>query len=153
MFLAPVLKEYFYGNATSYIGEMVIIAFSAQLFCLPITIYSFVSFSIIGILSNIIVTPIIPAIMALTFLIGIAPGFAPVALICKIMLAFQIAAIDVLSKANCATVAIVSGSPLILMMYIPIVLLMLFLKSRTKYSFRPRYVLDKIPEYGKIYTC
>ena len=151
MFLAPVLKEYFYGNATSYIGEMVIIAFSAQLFCLPITIYSFGAFSIIGILANIIVTPIIPAIMALTFLIGIAPGFAPVALICKIMLAFQIAAIDVLSKAKWATVSIVSGSPL--MMYIPIVLLMLFLKSRTKYSFRPRYVLDKIPEYGKIYTC
>lgn len=153
MFLAPVLKEYFYGNATSYIGEMVIIAFSAQLFCLPITIYSFGAFSIIGILANIIVTPIIPAIMALTFLIGIAPGFAPVALICKTMLAFQIAAIDVLSKAKWATVSIVSGSPLILMMYIPIVLLVLFLKSRTKYSFRPRYVLDKIPEYGKIYTC
>ena len=153
MLLVPVLKEYFYGNATSYIGEMVIIAFSAQLFCLPITIYSFGAFSIIGILANNIVTPIIPAIMALTFLIGITPGFAPVVLICKIMLAFQIAVIDVLSRAKWATVSIGSGSPLILVMYIPIVLLMLFLKSRTKYSFRPRYVLDKIPEYGKIYTC
>ena len=153
MFLSPILKEYFYGKSASYIGEMIIVAFSAQLFCLPITIYSFGELSVISILANILVTPIIPLVMALTFLGGISLKTTPVAFFCKKLLSLQVFVINRLSEIRWAIVPIRSGNPFIFALYLPIILFLVYLKNRTKYSFRPRYALDKIPEYGKIYTC
>lgn len=74
MILAPLLEKYFYGrNKPGFIAEMIIITISAQLFCLPLSVYYFGQFSIVGLLANALVTPVIPCIMLLTFLCGVLP--------------------------------------------------------------------------------
>ena len=153
MFLSPVLVRYFYGQNTSYFGEMVIVSFSAQAFCVPISVFYFGDFSIIGIMANIIVTPLIPPIMALTFISGVAPAITPIAFVCKMLLTCQIFAVNNLSKIWWAVMSVGSGNGLVFLAYVPVILLTYCLKRCTKYSYRPQYDLDKTPEYGKIYSC
>jgi len=152
----PLLTTYFYGRGhPSSLAEMIIVSFSAQLACLPISIYSFGYFSVISILANILITPIIPVIMALSFLIGILPAamIAPLAALDNCLLGYQIFTIQNLSQINWATMEIGAGHPAVFLAYIPIVAAMMLVKRSARYSFRPTYALDNSLEYGKIYSC
>ena len=156
MFLTPVLKMYFYGNRKmSSIAEMVFVTISAQLFCLPISLYYFGQISIVGLLANILVTPVTSTVMLLTFLSGIAPTILAKLLVIpnNAILSYQILVIEQLGKIKWASFNIDSSQPVVFALYIPIIAFLWLLIRRTQYSYRPVLSLDKSPKYGKIYTC
>ena len=156
MFLTPVLKMYFYGNRKmSSIAEMVFVTISAQLFCLPISLYYFGQISIVGLLANILVTPVISTVMLLTFLSGIAPTILAKLLVIpnNAILSYQILVIEQLGKIKWASFNIDSSQPVVFALYLPIIAFLWLLIRRTQYSYRPVLSLDKSPKYGKIYTC
>ena len=152
----PLVKKYLYGRARpGIIAEMIIVSFSAQLFCLPISLYNFGQFSIIGILANILVTPIIPCIMMLTLLSGTLPIViaSPLVFLDNVMLSYQITIIQNLSSIKWAVIEFGAKQPYVFLLYIPIMALSFALKRRTRHCFKPSLALDNSPKYGKIYPC
>lgn len=72
LIFAPLLHHYFWGlKPPSFIREVLVGTLAAQLLTLPITIYAFQYYSIYALLANLLVVPIIPFIMLLTFIAGI----------------------------------------------------------------------------------
>lgn len=81
MIVAPLLQAYFYGKekpgtVRQILGETI----SAQLVTLPILVLAFGLFSNVAIIANLLVLPLVPLAMLLTFVAGVgallAPGFA-----------------------------------------------------------------------------
>lgn len=79
LILAPLLHDYFWGKAKkpSWIRELLVVTFSAQLMTLPILLYSFGSFSFYSLIANIFVLPAIPLAMGAVFISGLAGLFVP----------------------------------------------------------------------------
>lgn len=83
MIVAPLAQRYFFGDEKpgalrQILGETV----TAQLCTLPILIYAFSEFSNVGIIANLLVLPLVPLAMLLTFIAGLGaiafPTFASI---------------------------------------------------------------------------
>ena len=152
IFIAPVLMQFLYGKKRKpgYIASSIIASISAQMCCLPISIYNFGAVSLVGILAILITSPTIPIIMLLTTLGAIIP---PVAFLAKPLIDFNLFIISTFSQNSWAVFDLPVNDPRIFLVYIPVIIIFIWLKRRTKYDFRPRYTLEKSREYGKIYSC
>lgn len=78
MLLAPTLHAYFFGDKKpgtlrQILGETM----SAQIVTLPLIVLSFGYVSVIGIFANLIVVPLVPLAMLLTFMAGIGAWIMP----------------------------------------------------------------------------
>jgi len=145
IFITPLLTQFLYGDKKpGYFASLIIASVSAQIFCLPFTLYYFGSFPILALVANVLVTPAIPFAMLGTFLLGIT-HLPPLVFITKQILAFQLAVIDYLAAIPWASIDLGAENPTVFLCYIPILGLMLLLKRSTRYSYRPRY--------GKICAC
>jgi competence protein ComEC len=80
MIVAPLLQAYFFGDkkpgtVRQILGETI----SAQIATLPILVLAFGQFSNVAILANLLVLPLVPLAMLLTFLAGIVTLIMPAA--------------------------------------------------------------------------
>lgn len=78
MILAPLLQRYFFGEKKpgtirQIVGETV----SASILTLPILVLAFGQFSNVALFANLLVLPLVPLAMLLTFLAGIGAVFTP----------------------------------------------------------------------------
>lgn len=78
MILAPLAQRYFFGDkkpgtVRQILGETV----AAQLFTLPILLLTFGEFSNVAIVANMLVLPLVPLAMLLTFLAGVGTLLLP----------------------------------------------------------------------------
>ena len=145
IFITPLLTEFLYGDKKpGYVASLIIASISAQLFCLPFTLYYFGSFPILALVANVLVTPAIPFAMLGTFLLGIT-HLPPLVFLTKQILAFQLAVINYLAAIPWASIDLGTENPLVFLSCIPILALLLLLKRVTRYSYRP--------SYAKIYAC
>jgi competence protein ComEC len=72
VFLYPLFENYFIKNhKVMGLGELIFLTISAQIFVLPIIIFNFKTLSLISLLANILILPIIPITMLLGFLAAI----------------------------------------------------------------------------------
>jgi competence protein ComEC len=161
LLLAPLFKEFFYGSEkANFIAESVIQSSAAQLCCLPLSIYTFGSFSLIGLISSLLIPPSIPLAMLLCLLSVL---FSPVygvgellGIITRTLLSLHVQIIQKLSSLNFGFIELESGDPKALLLFLLPVLLLIFLKIRTKFDFRPLFVrpplLEKSRKYGRIYS-
>lgn len=107
IYLEPILKKIFKmnGERTSFLSwkENAITTLSAQVMVIPIIIQTFDQFSLTAILSNILILETVPITMFFGFLLAAASsihftiGFV-IAKISAILLAYQLAIIDIFSK-------------------------------------------------------
>lgn len=83
MIVAPLSQAYFFGdkkpgNIRQILGETV----AAQLVTFPILVLAFGQFSNVAVLANLLVLPLVPLAMVLTFVAGVGsllmPAFAPI---------------------------------------------------------------------------
>jgi len=72
--LAPLLQHYFWGQAKKpgFARQILVDTFSAQLITLPLIIFAFGQYSGYALLANLLVLPVVPVIMLLTFIGGLA---------------------------------------------------------------------------------
>ena len=142
---SPVLTTYLYKDEKpGYFASLIIASISAQLFCLPFTIYNFGSIPCLALVANILVTPTIPIVMLLTFLVGIT-NFHAIAFIASKLLAFHLGVVDWLSSFSWASLEVPTANPFYFLLFLPILVVLYILKKRTNYSYRP--------SYGKICAC
>ena len=142
IFIAPLFLDYFYGNDTpGFIMNTCLQPISAQLLCLPISIYNFGAFSVVGLISNILIPPSIPIAMLLSLLCVFFSWMPLVsdilAFLTKSLLELHVHTIDFLSKLSWASKEITSGDSRILLLYLVPAVIFLILKLATRHSFHP----------------
>ena len=162
LLLAPLLQDYFYGSEKpGFIASAFIQSTAAQLCCLPLSIYSFGSFSLIGLISNLLIPPTIPLAMLLSLSCVL---FAPVdglgdflVFSAKSLFGLHVWIIKKLSSLKFGFVTLESNNKLALLLFLIPIAIFLFLKLRTRYDFRPLFIkpplLEKSRKDGKIYSC
>lgn len=152
IFFAPVLAKYLYGRAKpSFLTSAFLVSLSAQLFCLPISIYNFGMFSVAGLVLGLIISPTIALVMALTLLSGTFLLF--VAKLAIPIIQIHLALIGFAAQIPWASFTLPVGNATVLLTYLPLIALLLILKQRSHYDFRPHAALAKSQKYGKIYAC
>ena len=100
-----------------WLQEIMAMTFSAQVFTLPLLISSFGYFSIISLLSNIIVLPITPLLMALGILVPILG--AVVAIPCSILLSYLMWVVDISSRVPFALLKVNLPFLVLAIIYLP----------------------------------
>lgn len=142
IFLAPLILGYFYEkDSPSFIANTCIQSISAQLMCLPLSIYNFGAFSIVGLISNLLIPPAIPITMLLS-LLSVLFAWVPylsdvLAMLAKALLEFQVYIIRALSNLSWASPSIDSNDARIFLFYLIPVAIFIFLRLITKHSFHP----------------
>lgn len=150
LMIAPVLSAAIgRGKKPKLVGALLAETVSAQIMTLPIIMYIFGRVSVIGLLANVLVVPMVPLAMLLTLIAGIAGmGYVPlagwVAWPAKILLTYMIDLVGILSHFPHASFQQLISLPLMLAGYAAILIVSLllwrFLVSRKLFDY------DKITE-------
>jgi len=111
LILAPLISGKLLKKEPGPIKRVMIETFSAQIFALPLIMLIFGELSLISIIANVLILPLIPLAMVLTFFAGIAGMLVPdiagwVAFPAKILLTFMTELINLLSKVPYALIII-----------------------------------------------
>jgi competence protein ComEC len=141
--LAPLFHHYFWGKdkRPSILREILVATIAAQLITLPIVIYVFGYYSVYALLANVLVVPLIPLTMLLTFVSGVMglllPGIAlwfgmPVNLI----LEYMKIVISWLANLPGARSEITFGMPIVILSYVVITAIAIYIWRATKHNFR-----------------
>lgn len=134
--------RFLYGSCKpNSFANALIVSISAQLFCLPISIYNFGMFSVAGIIVGLIISPTIALVMTLTLLSGTFLPFLAVVL--EVVIKTHLFLIDYAASIPWVAIELSPGNKLILLIYVPLLAFLVFIKHITSFSFRPRYALDK----------
>lgn len=142
MFLAPLLQAYFYGEKKpGVIRQILGETFSAQLLTLPIILVSFGVISNVALIANLLVLPLVPLAMLLTFVAGLAAVVVPpfgelVALPAYWLLSYMTWIIELLAELPWASAELEVGIVMAVVLYGMITLTIIALKRATGFSFR-----------------
>lgn len=142
MFVAPLLQAYFYGEKKPGVLRQIIgETFSAQVMTLPLILVTFGVMSNVALVANLLVLPLVPLAMLLTFITGIVASTVPVlagfvAIPAYWLLSYMTWIIEYLAELPWASAEVqidwVAGSA----MYGALLLILVFLKRRTHMNFR-----------------
>jgi competence protein ComEC len=127
----PVFNKWLdviFRDKLGWLQEIVAMTMSAQIFTLPLLISSFGYFSIVSLLSNIIVLPVTPILMALGILVPIFG--VVVAIPCSILLSYLMWVVDISSRVPFAILKIDLPFYVLAIIYLPF--LYLAYKGRRK---------------------
>ncbi|MCK9446064.1 ComEC family competence protein [bacterium] len=116
----PVFNKWLdvvFRGRLKWLQEIMAMTISAQIFTLPLLISSFGYFSIISLLSNIIVLPITPLLMALGILVP-ALGII-VAIPCSVLLSYLMWVVDISSRAPFAIMKVNLPFIVLIIIYLP----------------------------------
>ncbi len=139
IFLYPLILKFLYGDKPpGKIAGIILVSLAAQLLCLPICIFHFGSMSIVALLANLLVSPVIPAIMLLSLLAGIIP-FPVFGFLARLLLRYQLLIVNYFSGIKWCTFDYGDKSRFALLLFIPIIIGAIILKRITKHSFRPTW--------------
>lgn len=146
--LSPLIHAYFWGDKKpGNVRQVVIETLSAQLLTLPIIAYVFGQFSPLALPANVLILPLIPLAMVLTFMTGITGVIAaPAAFIvgwpAQIVMGYMTAIVGWLAQSPFAGFEVTFTSSLVIVSYIVIFVAIMFLHRRTKYEFRDYNVIE-----------
>lgn len=142
IFLYPLITKYLYGDEQpGKIAGIILVSLAAQLLCLPICIFHFGSMSLVALITNLIVSPAIPAIMLLCLLAGILP-LPLFSIPAKLLLQFQLIIVNYFSGIDWCTIDFGDFSKFALLLYVPVFAGATVLKRLTGHNFRPTYALE-----------
>ncbi len=148
MVVAPLMQRYFFGGKKpgtirQILGETV----AAQIVTLPILVLAFGQFSNVAIVANLLVLPLVPLAMLLTFIAGVgglmAPGVAEIiGLPAQWLLQYMIGVAQYLSQLPWAQTQIEASGWLVALSYIVIVLICVYMWRKTKFNLRDSNIVE-----------
>lgn len=143
MILAPLLKHYFFGSAKNLgsLNQIVLETMSAQLATLPIIAFVFGQYSALALPANLLVLPLVPLAMLLTFFAGLGslllPGLAAVfGWPASLVLGYMTAVIDTLARLPGAASELHFGLAALVGSYAVLMAVCVLLWHKTGHSFR-----------------
>ena len=141
--LAPLAQRFLWGTGkhVGFIRQTIVDTMSAQVATMPVMVLAFGHYSPYALLANVLVLPLVPLTMLLTFVAGIAglviPGVAPLfglpaTLILKYMTAVVARVADLPGAQGDITVSI----GIVVLLYLCLVAVIWWLVRVTRYNFR-----------------
>ena len=146
--LSPLIHAYFWGNKKAgNIRQVFIETLSAQVLTLPLIMYVFGQYSPLALLANVLVLPLIPIAMLLTFIAGIAGVATPsIASIAgwpgETLLRYMTTVVDYLAQQPLAGQEVSLSIEFVLVGYSLLIAAIIFLWRRTGYEFRDYNIVE-----------
>lgn len=149
--LAPLISDLFKVKPKTVSGsikQILIETFSAQITTLPVIAFFMGNVATFGLISNLLVLPILPLVMALTFLTGLAAYILPISLAllvawpAQVLLSFIIAVAQYFASLPASTIHWRPELWQLMLIYILIVATILFLKLKTRHNFYSDNVIE-----------
>ncbi len=142
MILAPLLKEYYFGDREiKFIGQVLIETLSATIMTAPILISAFGQISNVSLIANMLILPLVPLAMLLTFIAGIGVLIVPATHVfigkpAEWLLGYMINVADYLSNLPWALAKIDLSTTGVVVVYGLIVSFCIYLWRVTGYNLR-----------------
>ncbi len=150
LLLAPLIQSYFWGSdgEPGVFRRILVETSSAQLATLPIILFAFGQYSVYALLANLIILPLIPLTMLLTFAAGIAGVFAPavawlIGLPATAVLHFMTSVVQWVANLPGAQGDLSFNSTAVALSYLMLALGIVFMWRRTGYRFRSDQVIGE----------
>jgi competence protein ComEC len=146
--LAPLLHAFFYGGEKpGFVAQIFIETVAAQIMTLPILLGAFGKFSIIALVSNILVLPLVPLAMLLSFLVGMCQLLVPAAahiatMPAGIVLGYMVWVVEWTAKVSWAQIFCPLPWWGVLLAYSVIAGACIYLKRSTHYNLRQVNVVE-----------
>jgi competence protein ComEC len=123
--MAPIFNQWLSFIKWNYLREIIAVTLTAQIFTLPILISSFGYFSIISIVTNILIAPIIAPLMGLGILIPFLPHFLSflLSIPCTLLLSYLMWVVDFSAQIPFAVLNIKIPIIFLLFLYAPLFLI------------------------------
>lgn len=149
MILAPLAQRYFFGEKPpgtirQVLGETI----AAQIVTLPILIAAFGAFSNVAVVANVLVLPLVPLAMLLTFAAGMTAMVLPAALAQLVsapaewLLKYMTTAAESLAKLPWAQTSVTIGSEAVIAAYVVLAAACLYMWRQTKYNLRDTNIVE-----------
>lgn len=147
MLLAPLLQRYFFGEKKpGAIRQVLGETLSAQVMTLPILILNFGVVSNVALITNLLIVPLVPLAMLLTFMLGVVSGLPVVANLLAIptewLLKYMVTVADWLAGQTWAQSEVTVNWWQALAIYAAIFLGMFWIKRQTKLNFREANIVE-----------
>lgn len=145
--LAPLLQAYFFGDkepgtVRQIFGE----TFSAQIMTLPILVMAFGEMSNVALIANILILPLVPLAMLLTFLVGIFANLPVIASLIaaptELLLSYMVKVAEWLSSQQWAQTELEFGWLGVIATYAVLAFAMWWMDRQTKLDLRDTNVVD-----------
>ena len=142
MILAPLLSRFYFGDQKiGIIRQVLIETISAQILTAPLIIVSFGQISNVAIITNLLVLPLVPLAMLLTFIAGIAGAVIPfaatvISLPATWLLGYMINVVNYFAGLPWAVTVVNIGIVGVVVCYFVIALVTIYLWRATKYNLR-----------------
>lgn len=147
--LSPLIHKYFWGETKpGNIRQVVIETFSAQLLTLPLIMATFGEYSPLALLANVLVLPLIPLAMLLTFIAGVSAILLPsgltqiVAWPAETIMGYMTGVVDYLARQPLASRELSLTTSGAIVMYLLLLALMAYLWRRTGHRFRDYNIVE-----------
>jgi competence protein ComEC len=146
--LSPLIHAYFWGEAKpGNVRQVFIETLSAQLLSLPLIMYVFGQYSSLALMANVLILPLIPIAMLLTFIAGIGgvilPGIASlIGWPAETLLRYMTNTVDYLAVQPLAGQEVSVSIEFVLGGYCLLLIMTIFLWRRTNYNFREYNIVE-----------
>ena len=148
MLLAPLMMRRIFGKRDApQLAQIVIETLCAELAALPLAMFIFGSVSVLGLVANVLVTPLVPLAMLTTFTAGLASSLAPglgswLALPATLLLTYMTSAVEWLATASWARQQVGMGLVAMLGTYCLLVLVGTLLWHKLHYNYLSKSVVE-----------
>ncbi len=148
LLLAPLLQRRFFGKRQpKLIGQVVVETLSAQLLTAPIILFIFGQFSLLALPANVLIVPLIPLAMLLTFAAGAIGIVAPalgglVAWPATVLLGYMTELIGFMARVPWASVPVTISVIGMVAVYVGLFLLSVLLWRKTKLRYLEQSVVE-----------
>ncbi len=148
MILSPLLLDYFWGRRTTNQAHQIFLeTMSAQIATAPIIAYTFSTYAPLSIIANILILPLIPAVMVLTFISGLGSLlFGGMGILfglpATVILHYMTSVIDRLASLPFSQGNIEAGLPQLIYVYIVLTVIVVYMKRRTNHNFKQDSLIE-----------
>jgi competence protein ComEC len=146
--LSPLIHAYFWGDKKpGNLRQVFIETMSAQILTLPIIAYVFGQYSILSLPANVLILPLIPIAMLLTFIAGlgglvVAPLAGLIGYPAELLISYMTTVISKLAILPQAESELLFSINTVVVFYIILFSAMIYLWRRTNYKFREYNIIE-----------
>jgi competence protein ComEC len=144
MLLGPLMQRYFFGEAPpSTIRQILGETVAAQIATLPILIFAFGHFSNVALIANLLILPLVPLAMLLTFVAGIAGMVLPViGLPAQWLLSYMVAVAEYVAHLPWAQTTLQINGFVVAAYYIVLLGIGVYMWQRTRFNLREANIVE-----------
>ncbi|MEI7917771.1 MAG: ComEC/Rec2 family competence protein [Candidatus Saccharibacteria bacterium] len=148
MILAPLATKYLFGDKKpSFIGQILIETVSAQIATAPIIIAAFGMISNVAVVSNLLVLPLVPLAMLLTFIAGVGSLALPaiggiISLPATWLLTYMVSVTEYLASLPWVSSTVQLTWWMVAIYYVILVVICVYMWKVTKYNLRDSNLVE-----------